>query len=499
MGEPQPSRLFRAVMDTAGCAIVVADEEGLVREINREAERIHGADRQDVIGRSYIDHFVLPEEREAALERFAEALAGRSVRGFEVRIAAADGEIRTIVWNADRIDDEGRRVVLAVGVDISHRVADEARRDSLERERAAALDEIRRRGAWLRGLISACQDAVVSIDRRGRIVEFNPAAEAMFGYTAAEARGQAVNMLMAEPYASEHDEYIRAYERSHDARAIGRIRTVEARRRDGQRFPIELSVTEIAIDEEIRYGAFIRDVSERERLQSRLVERERLAAIGTTAAKLAHEIGNPLNNMHLNAQLLTRALERGDGLDEKLTSRIGAIIHEITRLKDLLDEFRAASRRQRLTLSHVSIAALFDQLEAVLGAELREAGVELSCGLADGGVHVAADAEKLEQVLLNLCRNAIEAMPEGGRLSLRAVGDDEQVIIEVEDTGPGLPDDIDVFEPFATTKEEGTGLGLAIVRQIVLAHRGGIELDSHAGRGTTIRIVLPRRPAPDPS
>ena len=145
--------------------------------------------------------------------------------------------------------------------------------------------DLARSASWLRNLIATTQDAVLSIDRRGCVVSFNPAAERIFGYTAAEIVGRKVNKLMAEPYASEHDGYIERYERTGEARAIGRIRTVTAKRRNGELFPIELSVTEIEVDQDVHYAAFIRDISEKAKLQEQLVERERLATIGTTAAK----------------------------------------------------------------------------------------------------------------------------------------------------------------------------------------------------------------------
>ena len=136
------------------------------------------------------------------------------------------------------------------------------------------------------------------------------AAERTFGYTAEEIVGRKVNELMAEPYGSEHDEYIDRYERTGEAHAIGRIRTVTAKRKSGELFPIELSVTEIEVDEDVHYAAFIRDISEKAKLQEQLVERERLATIGTTAAKIGHELANPLNGMSLTIQLLEQRLNR---------------------------------------------------------------------------------------------------------------------------------------------------------------------------------------------
>ena len=172
------------------------------------------------------------------------------------------------------------------------------------------ISEVRRGRAWLQSLIEATQDAVLSIDRQGSVVIFNPAAERIFGYSRNEIVGQKVNVLMAEPYATEHDGYIERYERTGEARAIGRIRSVTARRKNGELFPIELSVTKVAEDQDVQYAAFIRDISEKAKLQQQAVESERLATIGTMAAKFGHELGNPLNGMSLTIQLLEQRLRK---------------------------------------------------------------------------------------------------------------------------------------------------------------------------------------------
>src|SRR5262249_38628893 len=150
------------------------------------------------------------------------------------------------------------------------------------------------------------------------------------------------------PYASEHAQYIARYERTGERRAIGHIRTVAARRKSGEVFPIELAVTEFAVGSDVRYGAFIRDISEKVHLQQQLLERERLAAIGTTVAKRVHEIGNPLNGMAVATQLLQRRLDRQrEVLDEKALAAVHSLRGEIVRLSHLLQEFRSLSRQQQ--------------------------------------------------------------------------------------------------------------------------------------------------------
>jgi PAS domain S-box-containing protein len=361
-------------------------------------------------------------------------------------------------------------------------------------EHSRALEEVRRSADWLERLIDTTQDAVVSIDRRGCIVLFNAAAERVFGYKAEEIVGRKVNELMAEPYASEHDGYIERYERTGEAHAIGRIRTVTGRRKNAELFPIELSVTEIAVDQKVHYAAFIRDISEKSRLQRQLVESERLAAIGTTAAKIGHELANPLNGMSLTVQLLEQRLRRiTDNSDAQLAPTVKRLKDEISRLQKLVSEFGTISRKEKYVLRPVNLVQLIDDIIALQAPHLAQNGIEIRTSLAAGLPVISVDSDKIKQALLNLIKNAGEAMPQGGTIAIDASMADAAVVLEITDTGEGIPLDIDAFEPFTSTKKEGTGVGLVIVRQIIAAHDGKISYRSKPGHGTTFRLELPVR------
>lgn len=352
--------------------------------------------------------------------------------------------------------------------------------------------ERKRAEAWLHSLIQTTQDAVISTDRQGCIILFNPAAEHMFGYTQAEVIGQRVNFLMAEPYAREHDSYIEHYERTGEAHAIGRIRSVTAKRKSGELFPIELSVTEARTESEVRYSAFIRDISEKVQLQERLLERERLAAIGTTAATFAHEVGNPLNGMSLTAQILERRLaKRPDQAEDSIITPLRTLMGEIRRLSLLLDEFRTLARRQTLYCKPLQLAQLVTDVLTTEAPEFEAAGVQIKQYLPRDLPLISADSEKLKQVLLNLCKNAMEAMPQGGTLLVIISLVGSCLHLDISDTGAGIPDGIDIFEPFVTTKAQGTGLGLTVTRQILAAHHGSLTYHSTPGQGTTFALTLP--------
>lgn len=227
------------------------------------------------------------------------------------------------------------------------------------------------------------------------------------------------------------------------------------------------------------------------RLRERLVERERLVAIGTTSAKFAHEVGNPLNGMLMNLQLIQRRI-RKDVPGKELAPLVERVEHEVRRLGGLLEEFRSMSRRQSFVFEAVAPSQLLEEFAKTHRELYASMGVRVEVSSEDSLPAVHVDREKLTQVLLNLAKNAAEAMAEqgGGTLSLRARGDEYGVWLDVADTGSGIPEGVDVFEPFVTTKSQGTGLGLPVVRQIVARHGGELTYDSTPGQGTTFHVRL---------
>jgi two-component system, cell cycle sensor histidine kinase and response regulator CckA len=360
-------------------------------------------------------------------------------------------------------------------------------------ENRHSLEEIRRSANWLERLIATTQDAVVSIDRRGCIVLFNAAAERVFGYSAREIAGRKVNDLMAEPYASEHDQYIERYEKTGEARAIGRIRTVTAKRKNGELFSIELSVTEIVADDDVHYAAFIRDISEKERLHAQLVENERLVAIGTTAAKIGHELANPLNGMSLTIQLLEQRLRKQSNLlDSQITSTVNRLHTEVSRLSTLLEQFRSLSRREKFNFQRTTLTALVGEAIEIEMPRFAELRIQVECSFASSLPTITVDIDKMKQVIFNLTKNAAEAMAGGGKITIKGSASENSIVLEISDTGTGVPAGIDIFEPFFTTKPQGTGIGLSVVQQIVSAHGGSISYSSEHGKGTTFVITLPQ-------
>lgn len=469
--------------DTARAIVLAVDPQGVVTHANPFLAQLTGhATADEIIGLRWLDAFV-PERQQARVhDVFERALAGEPLHRFRHEILDRERREHEIEWSARRLLAGDGRVLglLVVGLDLG--------------EAKAVQGMLERQQARFASVIASTQDAFIFIDHRARILAFNASAERIFGYAASEVVGKKVNVLMPEPYRGEHDGYIAHYERTGEARAIGRIRVVQGQRRSGEVFPIELSVTKVGVEDEARYAAFIRDISETVRLRERLVERERLVAIGTTSAKFAHEVGNPLNSMLMNLQLIQRRIGKNVPVAQ-LAPLVERVESEVRRLGGLLNEFRSMSRRQPFELRRIEPQVLLRDFAEDHRAACESRGVTLEVAWEPELPAIQVDREKLTQVLLNLVKNALEAMGEaGGVLSLRARDDGVHVVIDVVDGGPGIAPGIDVFEPFLTTKREGTGLGLPVARQIVAAHGGELTYQSTPGVGTTFSVRLPIDP-----
>lgn len=224
-----------------------------------------------------------------------------------------------------------------------------------------------------------------------------------------------------------------------------------------------------------------------------LRQNEKLAAMGASAAVLAHEMGNELNTIWSAAQLIERhmAKENRKEDDAVLLSLVPQVRKGLEQLCSLLNAFRSLGQPQELSLRPTNLTELVDDLVGTVRTQYLMRGVCIQFDVRGNPPVVATDHQRLKQALLNLFKNAVEAMPRGGILTIRLHRSRQAVCIEIQDTGIGIPDHLDVFEPFATTKSEGTGIGLAFVQQVVSAHGGTIAYESERRKGTTFRVTLP--------
>jgi len=357
------------------------------------------------------------------------------------------------------------------------------------------------REARLSAILESAVDGIISIDESGRIQSFNPAAERLFGYSETEVLGRNVSLLMPAPYRDEHDGYIASFVSTGQARIIGSGREVEARRKDGEVFPIHLSVGQARLGDRRIFTGIIRDLTTRKRLEAQLAQSQKMEAVGRLAGGVAHDFNNVLLTILGRSELVLRRLPRRDPLRRQLAE----ILKAGRRAASLTRQLLAVSRTQVLQPRVVDLNATLREIARMLRRLIGE-DVAFRMALQPDLGPVTVDPDQIVQVVLNLVVNARDAMPRGGELVVetRDAGWEEAdlagegrraVLLAVRDDGCGMDEDTQAraFEPYFTTKGEmGTGLGLSTVYGIVKQSGGTIRLDSRPGRGTTFRIYLPR-------
>jgi two-component system, LuxR family, sensor kinase FixL len=359
------------------------------------------------------------------------------------------------------------------------------------------LDE---REAHLRSILDTVLDATVVIEQDGTIVSFNSAAVRQFGYREDEVVGQNVRMLMPDPYRSEHDGYIQRYLLTGDKRIIGVDRVVVGRRKDGSTFPMKLAVGEMRSGDRTYFTGFIRDLTEREQsaarleeIQSELARLARLNELGEMASTLAHELNQPLSAIANYAQGCL--MDVNESTEPSTRIALEEIAKQSLRAGQIIRHLREFVMRGDTEKAPEDIRKLVEEAGALALVGSRERGVRSVFDFAPGAGLVTADRVQIQQVLTNLMRNAIEAMRDSEKrlLTVRTSPANSKVLIEVSDTGPGIPDEIapQLFQPFVTTKAGGMGIGLSISKKIVEAHGGTIEVRRNSDGGATFRFTLP--------
>jgi len=356
--------------------------------------------------------------------------------------------------------------------------------------------------AHLQSILDIAPDAIMVIDETGTLRSFSPAAERLFGYHRDEAVGRNVKMLMPSPYHENHDAYIHRYLTTGEKRIIGIGRVVVGARKDGSTFPLELSVGEMRTPNGRFFTGFIRDLTERreatvrlQELQAELTHISRLSAMGEMASALAHELNQPLAAIANYLHGVRRLIDRGEIDAGIIRGALAKASDQALRAGEIIRRLRDFVARGETEMAVEPVAKIVEEASALALVGAKEHRVEVEMRLDRHAELVLADRVQIQQVVVNLMRNALDAMQDTQTRELTVTSRpaaDGKIEIAIGDTGTGLaPDAAErLFRPFYTTKRHGMGVGLSICRNIVEAHGGRIWAEPNPGGGTVFRFTL---------
>ena len=363
--------------------------------------------------------------------------------------------------------------------------------------------DLQTREAHLQSILDTVPDAMIVIDEHGAVQSFSTAAERLFGYKAAEVIGKNIKLLMPSPYREQHDGYLDRYLTTGERRIIGIGRVVVGERKDGSTFPMELAVGEMHSNDRRFFTGFIRDLTEYQQtearlqeLQSELVQISRLTAMGEMASTLAHELNQPLAAITNYLRGSRRLLESPSDADRmRVREAVDKAADQALRAGQIIRRLRDFVARGESEPRIESLNKIIEEASALALVGAKERGVRVRFQFNPRVDTVLADRVQIQQVLLNLMRNAIEAMDGAGRRELTistVASDNKEVLVKVADTGAGIAADVadQLFHPFFTTKQHGMGVGLSISRTIIEGHGGRIWVEENPGGGAVFCFTL---------
>ena len=474
-----------AIVESSNDAILTETPDGTITSLNPAATRLFGYEAEEAIGQHIT--MLFPRERLGEEdELLARIKRGDHVEHFETQRVRKDGtRIDVSVTLSPVRDAEGRLV------EISKIVRDLTGRRCIEAQVKDAADAIQTMHAFL----EAAAEGVIVVNAGGRIVRVNAQTERMFGYTEPELLGRSVDVLVPARFRAAHQGHRANYFAAPRSRPMGPGPDLFGLRKDGSEVPVEISLSAVPTSEGPMAIALITDISERHRLERAARQHEKLAALATLSAGIAHELNNPIGIIATRIELMLEDAKfqplPGEAVDDLHVLQRN--IERVIRIAKGLLSFARQSPDERAL---IDVNAVIEETLLLVGKQLGKDGVQADVMLDRAIGPVWGNGNELQQVLTNLLLNARDAMPRGGRVEIRTAPEaarDTWVSLTIADTGDGMPPETveKIWEPFYTTKQSGTGLGLSVSHRIILAHGGTVAVNSSPGQGTMFTILLP--------
>lgn len=486
LADGQAGLWLAAITGSIEDAIIGTGLDGRVIAWNPAAERIFGYPAEEILGRPLTT--IVPPARLAEQADIIRRIgAGERRITLETEHQCKDDRIIPVSLTVTPIHDDTGALI---GISRLARDLSEVRRMDVEVQRGRAV---------LQSILESVPDALVIIDGHGIIQSFSAAAERVFGYATHEVVGCNVSMLMPSPYRDAHDSYLARYFATGERRIIGIGRIVVGLRKDGATFPMELAVGEVKLSGMRLFTGFVRDLTERQvrerrlaELQAELLHVSRLNELGQMVSALAHEVNQPLTAMSTYVSGVRRLL--GAGRLEQALQAIERVAEQAERARQIIQRLRDLVRKRGTEKRIENLAQTIEEASALALAGVG-GRIHFTIEVEADPTAVVMDKVQIQQVLINLIRNAVDAVAErpDPHISVSAVRKNDTVEVIVADSGPGLSPYVRarLFQPFVTTKPQGMGVGLSVSRTIVEAHGGQLWADEAPGGGAVFRFTLP--------
>lgn len=475
------SNLFlKTLFDAVSEEVILVDENFNIEDVNQKFLNNYPLKKEAVVGKKC--HEIIHQSNEPCkLEKHLCPLKEAKRIGKPVEVThqhtQPDGDIKEMVEVMYPLPtgDQRAKLFLKISRDIT--------------DYGDLIRKLHASEKKFKAILDTATDAIISIDENHKIILFNNAAKQTFGYSKDEVLGKNLNLLIPPRY-GDHYSFIKEFMETREPKVMGKNLSLSALRKNGEKFPVEIGLSHHEMDGKITFTAIIRDVSAQRQLEKKLLQTERLAAVGQTVAHVAHEIKNPLMIIGGFSHQIKSSL-----VDEKAIQKLDMIFDEIGRLENLVANLGDFTKVYNLVKRPSDINSVIQDVLKIMTEIYPADKYAFKTDFFPNLEEINCDPDKLKQVFINIITNGIAAMDDGGTVRVSTGKCPDGIEIRLSDEGIGIPEDdlLRVFEPFYTTRDSGSGLGLSISYKVVEAHKGEIWADSTPGEGATFVVRLPVR------